>query len=175
MPPWNSPRPHQGIINGKFQFQLANLAGARTSAEIAAAIDYICRFEWRNDLKAIEFKANWELTKEEAHWLKTSITKAEHHENAAKAHRTAAEHHGKGDHAKGREHANPAKQHSQTAHPGSRNNGLRPGLPRAFSYRTLLHSPAFEETRVGRVLLNVSGIALFCSIDFALPLSRVSV
>jgi hypothetical protein len=33
----------------------------------------------------------------------------------AKAHRSAAEHHGKGDHAKGKEHAASAKQHSQTA------------------------------------------------------------
>jgi hypothetical protein len=31
------------------------------------------------------------------------------------AHRSAAEHHGKGDHAKGKEHANTARQHSQTA------------------------------------------------------------
>jgi hypothetical protein len=34
----------------------------------------------------------------------------------AKAYRSAAEHHGKGDHAKGKEHAASAKQHSQTAH-----------------------------------------------------------
>jgi hypothetical protein len=31
---------------------------------------------------------------------------------AAKAHRSAAEHHGKGDHTTGKEHANVAKQHS---------------------------------------------------------------
>jgi hypothetical protein len=30
--------------------------------------------------------------------------------------RSAAEHHGKGDHAKGKEHAESAKQRSQTAH-----------------------------------------------------------
>jgi hypothetical protein len=39
---------------------------------------------------------------------------AKMHENA-KAHRSAAEHHGKGDHTKGKEHANAAKQHSQPA------------------------------------------------------------
>jgi hypothetical protein len=35
---------------------------------------------------------------------------AEHPENAAKAHRSAAEHHGKGDRAKGKEHAQLAKR-----------------------------------------------------------------
>ena len=33
---------------------------------------------------------------------------AEHRENAAKSHRMAAEHHGKGEHEKGREHASPS-------------------------------------------------------------------
>jgi hypothetical protein len=38
-----------------------------------------------------------------------------HHENATKANRSAAEHHGQGDNAKGKEHAASAKQHSLTA------------------------------------------------------------
>jgi hypothetical protein len=37
---------------------------------------------------------------------------AEHHENAAKSHRMAAEHHDKGEHDNGREHASKARDHS---------------------------------------------------------------
>ena len=42
---------------------------------------------------------------------------AEHHENAAKSSitGTAAEHHGKGDHDKGREESTKAQSHAKTA------------------------------------------------------------
>ena len=51
----------------------------------------------------------------------TSHTKAaEAHESAAKISRTAAEHHQKGDHKTGLEHADKAMKLSETAHEASK-------------------------------------------------------
>jgi hypothetical protein len=44
---------------------------------------------------------------------------AEHHEEAAKLHRTAAEHHGKNDHAKAKDCCNKAASKSDEAHKSS--------------------------------------------------------
>jgi hypothetical protein len=46
----------------------------------------------------------------------THTKAAEHRDNAARSDRMAAEHHGKGDHAKGREESAKAHGHSKTAH-----------------------------------------------------------
>ena len=39
--------------------------------------------------------------------------------------------------------------------------------------RTLFYSPTFEETGIGRVLLDVGGLALLRGVDFAFSLGRV--
>ncbi len=44
---------------------------------------------------------------------------AEHHEMAAKTHRSAAEHHAKGDHTTGKDHAEKSLKHSTDAHGAS--------------------------------------------------------
>ena len=44
---------------------------------------------------------------------------AEHHEKAAKSHRTTAEHHDKGDHAAASKIADEAQDHSTKAHASS--------------------------------------------------------
>ena len=46
----------------------------------------------------------------------THTKAAETHEAAAIFHRTAAEHHDKGDHAKGHEHSKTENGHFETAH-----------------------------------------------------------
>lgn len=46
---------------------------------------------------------------------------------------------------------------------------------KGLNARRLLHTSSFEESRVGRVLLDVGGIALLGRIYFALSLRRVLV
>jgi hypothetical protein len=48
------------------------------------------------------------------------VKAAELHDNVAKTHRTAAEHHGKGDHAKGMEHSKNALDLSVKAQEASK-------------------------------------------------------